>query len=57
MNWQAGLLVLALFFVGFCALCYLASKWVVRKNRRVGLPAPKPDDRCSISNFRRIHTP
>lgn len=31
--------------------------WPKRRNRRVGLPAPKHDDRDSIANFKRMHRP
>jgi hypothetical protein len=39
----------------------LGTAWVCNKltkrNRRTGLRAPFPDDRCSIRNFKRMTTP
>jgi len=57
MSWQTGLIGLALTCTGFCALVVIACKLVVRKNRRIGLPAPKYDERNSIATFKRMHTP
>lgn len=49
MNWAV---CAALIFAGVCTAIVLRPR---KHNKRTGLPAPKPDDRDSIANFRRMH--
>jgi hypothetical protein len=55
MSWQSALLGLCGAFLLLCVLSAASSR--PKRNRRVGLPAPKPDPRSSIEQFKRIHTP
>jgi hypothetical protein len=55
MSWQQALLGLCLVFFALCVLSAAFSR--PKHNRRTGLPAPKPDARSSIEQFKRIHTP
>jgi hypothetical protein len=52
MSWQAALTLGALGYSGICALLCVRRQ---KRNRRIGLPAPRPDSRNSIEQFRRIH--
>lgn len=54
MSWAPALTLMC---IGFSALCALAMVRPRKRNKRTGLPAPKPDDRDSIANFKRMHQP
>ena len=59
MNWQAGI-VGAFLAVGIVCLVVLVVHEVrkgppKRTNRRTSLPAPRPDERSSIEQFKRMH--
>lgn len=46
---------LSVWAVGMLAI--VGYRWrPKRRNRRVGLPDPRPDPRSSIEQFKRIHT-
>ncbi len=48
-----GALAFAVFLIAFAA----GADRKAKRNRRTGLPAPKPDPRGSIEQFRRMHQP
>lgn len=60
MNWQAGIAGMFVAITIACGLVVLGGT-VTRalrkapRNRRTGLPAPQPDERSSIEQFKRIH--
>jgi hypothetical protein len=51
MSWAPALQWLC---IGFTALGVLATMRPRRRNKRKGLPAPRPDERNSIEQFKRI---
>lgn len=57
MSTQWGVFWAFMSVAGFCELVHIACRLVVRKNRRIGLPAPKYDERNSIATFKRMHQP
>jgi len=54
MSWQPALTALCIVFAILCAIVPAVTR--PRRNKRTGLPAPRPDERSSIEQFRRIHT-
>lgn len=58
MNWQAGIVGMFAAVGITCLIALIVHE--VRKgpgNRRTGLPKPRPDERSSIDQFRRIINP
>jgi hypothetical protein len=55
MSWQAVLTTTLLVFACLCALVPACTR--TKRNRRTGLPAPRPDERSSLEQFKRIHQP
>jgi hypothetical protein len=53
MSWQQALIGLCLGFIVCCLIGAVLGR--PKPNRRTGLPAPRPDERSSIEQFKRIH--
>jgi len=51
MSWATALQSV---LIGFMALVVLVTVRPRRRNKRTGLPAPRPDERNSIEQFKRI---
>jgi hypothetical protein len=51
MSWAPALQSL---LIGFITVVVLVTVRPRRRNKRTGLPAPRPDERNSIEQFRRI---
>ena len=51
-SWQQCLLALCFIVATLCAIVPAITR--PRRNRRTNLPPPRPDERSSIEQFRRI---
>ncbi len=51
MSWAPALQSLLIAFLLLVVACTVRPK---RRNKRIGLPAPRPDERNSIEQFKRI---
>jgi hypothetical protein len=54
-SWQQALASWGLAF-GFACI-FIGCVKHKKRNRRTGLPAPRPDERSSLEQFKRIHQP